>query len=187
MLRAFLVLTPEINSFQLQEFSESIKTPSKQDLCNLVIDNILDKIATSGGSRDPVNIYKYNLIKVESDESQNYKLDLLFDGKDSTYYVSQPKQDSHITISLPPFLRLRLTSYFLQGPPKLQQRAQGGPSSWAVYGSNDNHIFDLLDSQSNNKDLEKEGAFKDFNIKEAEKIIHHEYPMINLLQEKIAY
>ncbi|KAH0787361.1 hypothetical protein GPJ56_008713 [Histomonas meleagridis] len=167
-LRANLVLTPTLFKEQLLKYISAIASPSTQNESDLIVENIIEKIATSGGSQEYLNPLQYNLIFAEaSNPSSKKEFDILnlFDFKETSYFVSSPSQNTSIIIGLPHFLKVKLTSYTLWGPPKLNQKAQGGPSSWALYGSNDKSNFKInLDTQASNKDLEREDAVATFKV-----------------------
>ncbi|KAH0786899.1 hypothetical protein GPJ56_009276 [Histomonas meleagridis] len=165
-IRSFLFLNPTINKAQLEKYAVGIKAPSKHDENQLVIENILEKIGTAGESRPYINPFDQGLIYAEASNASTdptHHISKLF-SLDNTYFSSAPLQNTSFTIALPPFLTAKITSYTLWGPPRMNQKAQGGPSSWILYGSNDNVSFHKIDDQSSNQDLNKEDALATFPV-----------------------
>lgn len=166
-LRANLVLTPEISKQRLIEFATAVRRPSTS--IDLRIENIIEKIATAGGTRKYINPMTNGLITVESlsdSSKQENKLTMLFEEGIENYFVSASQQGQWIIIGLPPFLRLQVTSYTLGAPPEKQNvRAQGGLASWHLQGSNDKEQYSTtIDNVNDNKDLAEGGAVHTFKV-----------------------
>ena len=168
-LRAHLVLTPTISKDRLKEFTEAIRSPSKEP--DLIIKDVIEKIATAGGTRDALNPLTNGLISCSSlSETNDHPIADLFSFEKGKYYMSHSVQGQFLAVSLPPFLQLQVTEYTLGAPPKKDnQRAEGGISSWQLQGSNDQKNWATIDLQSDNKDLARADSVKTFVVEEPEK------------------
>jgi hypothetical protein len=62
-LRAYLVVTPTITKDQLLEFTQSVRNPSRQP--DLIVTDIIRRLATAGGTRAAVNPYTEKLISAQ--------------------------------------------------------------------------------------------------------------------------
>ncbi|KAH0794581.1 hypothetical protein GPJ56_001606 [Histomonas meleagridis] len=165
-IRSFLFLKPTISKEQLTGYAVGIKSPSSHNENELVVQNIIEKIGNAGESREYINPFDQGLIYAEASNAstdQAHHISKLFT-LDNTYFSSAPLQNTSFTVALPPFLTAKLTSYTLWGPPRMNQKAQGGPSSWILYGSNDNITFHKIDDQTSNQDLNKEDACATFQV-----------------------
>ena len=87
----------------------------------------------------------------------------LFSDNPDHYYQSQTAEPAYITIALPPFLRVKLTSYKV-GVPTQQGQRKGGLASWLVFGSEDDKDYVLLDNRSDNQDLREPGVICTFDV-----------------------
>ena len=168
-LRAHLVLTPTISKDRLKEFTEAIRSPSNEP--DLIIKDVIEQIATAGGTRDALNPLTNGLISCSSQsEIGDHPMAHLFSFEKGKYYMSNSVQGQYLTVSLPPFLQLQVTEYTLGAPPKREgQAAEGGMSSWQLEGSNDQKNWVTIDLQSDNKDLRRADSVKTFAVAEPEK------------------
>ena len=170
-IRGYLVYHPNISKERLVEFSRAIQKPSVP--IDLVTDNIIMRIATTGYSKEFVNPQKNRLIFAKQDPETTAKqsmhpIEHLFDNDNNTYFSSQPRNKVSIIISLPPFLKANLTAYTLRGPPEIkEQTSQGGPANWVLQGLNNIDDFSdavLIDQQTENNDFSKPNAEKTFPV-----------------------
>ena len=145
-LRGNLIYSPEVSKARLQEFVNMMRCPNEGCKKELVVENILEKIATGGGLRTKVplinpnkfdeGVIRFDHVKSTNEAKANVQALLDFDTK--TFYHGQAAQNAFIILGLPPFMKVKLTKYKLGAPPKLQDRtSKGGLKSWALYGSND--------------------------------------------------
>ncbi|OHT16755.1 hypothetical protein TRFO_41608 [Tritrichomonas foetus] len=170
-MRAYLIFNPAVSKVRLQEFATAIQSPSTP--VNIIVENIIEKIATAGGARNFVNPLEQRLIiakqSVESSMGSSHPLKNLFDLNDETYFVSQSTNNISLIISLPPFMKANLTAYTMKGPPRLQQSKQGGPANWILQGLSKPDDFSdavTIDQQNNNTDLRDPNSEKTFNVKQ---------------------
>lgn len=147
-LRGNLIYSPKVSKERLEQFVAMMKCPTRECKNDLVVENILFKIATGGGLRsesavpliDPNNFANGIIRFDQSSAGNDAKSDVqsLLDFKKETYYHNKTNKDPYFIIGLPPFMKVRLTSYKLIAPPKLSDRtAQGGSKNWDFFGSND--------------------------------------------------
>lgn len=172
-IRGNLIYKSKIPSETFREFIEAMKCPSKE--CNYVVEDILLKISTGGGIDEPSCLIDFEkssngLIGFDQIKSSNYNnsssIVNLFDFKLDTFYVSAPLENSYFTITLPPFLKVRLTSYKMISPPDTSDRtAVGGIKSWKIVGFNQKNEKIDLDTRINNEDLRKPSAVARFDVK----------------------
>jgi hypothetical protein len=179
-LRANLVVTPTIEKTTLLEFTRAIRKPSQEP--SLIVEDVIQKLATAGGTREPVNPKEANLITATaSSETPDHPLTHLFSVSVKEFFMSNSTQGQFIVVSLPPFLRLQLTSYRLGAPPKEEnKKAVGGIGSWHLEGSNDVKNFqESLDEQSENRDLMDPEAVHVFPIADSHKEFYQHFKLTN--------
>lgn len=152
-IRGNLLYQPLVKKDVLGDFFEMLRCPTPGCNNNLVVKDILRKIhasiASNGENQNNsdfslINDKKFNDGVIKFDQSQfdlrdsNNSPRCLLDFKNETYYHNLSSNQAHFIIGLPPFMRVKLTSYKLRGPPKIGQRdKQGGPKSWVIDASND--------------------------------------------------
>jgi hypothetical protein len=126
-----------------------------------IVHNIIERLATGGGTRAFLNPAQNGLITVEVENIANepapdadtgvYKA---FDNNPNTSYRSAPGRDRWIKITLPPFIKVEVTSYTLSTKvPSLRswvlRRSLDGKDSWedldSVSGSD---VFSDADRQA---------------------------------------
>ena len=166
-LRANLVLTPEISKQRLLEFYEASRCPSHEP--NLEVKNIIYSLATAAGTREYYNPIKYQLItyKINTDVERFQKSFVdLFENEPGHYYLSSPHQDEYFIITLPPFLKVQITSYTIGAPPQLNQKAQGGIQSWHLQGSNDEVNWTSIDIQNEDQHLLLPDSVHEYTVME---------------------
>ncbi|OHT01391.1 hypothetical protein TRFO_31824 [Tritrichomonas foetus] len=166
-IQSNLVFTPNLTKKQFSSLVQNISNPS--EMKDLIVNNLIYQIATKSSQSEYVNPLKSGLISCKTSDDGTYKnksLMSLFDNNSSTSFISQPRKDAFIIISLPSFLRLQLFEYSLTAPIYNDDRKfQGSISSWSVLGSNDlNSFSDVLSTVTNNNDLSKSGAQKTFKV-----------------------
>lgn len=163
----------------LSHFFGMLTCPNLQNKSELVIKNILRHIASGGAAQDhseaPLNplIDPKNLddgvIRFYSSYSvKDHPASCLFDFSRKTYYQNTDLKDRFFVIGFPPFMKVKLTSYTLYGPPEIPNRtAQGGPKNWEIYASND--WDDIIKNGSSSvsihrvpKDMNLQGPNKSF-------------------------
>lgn len=141
-IRAYVLLTNIIDKETLQKIVESTNS-CRTDL-NIVVNDILNNLATANGTREFMNPLAVNVIKAWIDPqdpqiSQQGILNL-FDGNPLTYLEASSMNHS-IIIQLPSWLRVRMTSYKISSP-----NNKGGIKTWTIYGSNDLSKWELISS-----------------------------------------
>lgn len=146
-IRGSVIYQPEIAMQRLQQFYDMMRCPTRQSKNDLIVEDVLYKIATGGGKRsanavaliDPVKfdngIIRFYQSEVGNDIKSN--VHCLLDFKKDTYYHNKTTQGPYFIIGLPSFMKVRLTSYKLTAPKYTDNRTlQGGPKSWDIFGSN---------------------------------------------------
>ena len=122
-----------------------MRCPSNDSKGKLVVENILYQIATGGGIREPVGLIDPNnlmngIIQFDHNKPSNEarsNIQCLLDFKKDTFYQGQANQNAFIIIGLPPFMKVKLTSYKLIAPPKLPDRTvEGSLKGWDLFGAN---------------------------------------------------
>jgi hypothetical protein len=179
-LRAHLVVTPAVDKPTLREFTRAIRKPSEEP--PVIVEDVIHKLATAGGTRAAVNAKDANLIiATASSEIAGHPLSHLFSPSPNEFFMSNCTQAQSIVVSLPPFLKLQLRSYKLGAPPKEEGKSVvGGISSWHIDGSNDpNNFQDLLDAQSANRDLVAAGAVHRFAVTDSHKTFYQHFRLTN--------
>ena len=185
-IRGKLLYTPQIEVAEFEQFINTMKCPSSK--CNSVVENILYQIATGGGSFKPSCIVntkepETSLIEVDQKSSNNssnsHIIDNLFDFSNDTYYIGPSLDNSYITITLPPFLKVNLTSYTLTAPPRLNQTGQGGIKSWKVYGYNQANNEVLLDNVNNDSNLSHPSSTHTYEVRYNENQYFRSFKILN--------
>ena len=163
-LRGYLIYTPSISKERLSDFLSVMKNPSQE--CNLIVNNILYQLSTGGGLRDPIPLINLSkpeesLIEYEdrpqSNSEINHTIEYLFNpnieaenqhSQDPKFYNGSLVNNQFLIIGLPPFLKVKLTSYRIRAPPLVKNsRAKGGLRSWNIYGGNSiEEISDTLNA-----------------------------------------
>lgn len=166
-IRASLFLSPIFAKDTVNQYIEAAQNPSSE--VNMKIENVIEKLATTGGTRPYINPMLSQLIQVESLSetlTTSQKLFQLFEKGIENCFVSQASQNQYIIVSLPPFLKLQVTSYKLGSPPEIKGRkSNGGMMSWLIQGSNDKSNFvNTIDNVVDNKDLADPGIIHEFQI-----------------------
>jgi hypothetical protein len=118
-IQGYLALRASVSKDEVKAVADAIGSPSTAG-ASFVVENIFEKLATGGGTRAFINPAEHGLITVEVDKMTNepapdadngvYKA---FDGNAATWYRSAAARDRWIKITLPPFLKVELTSYTL--------------------------------------------------------------------------
>lgn len=185
-IRGHVLATPMISKDRLIRFLNVLGNPSKP--CDLVVENILLKMSQGGGIHDrkPINLIDPNPEKSILTFGQStlpgsikYEtIQYLFDPNVDSYNAENPDNphyfstdslsESFLIIGLPSYMKVNLKSYKLKAPPYLpHQKAQGGPQSWSIYGSNNwtpstqerkEDNWKKLDIQIENTDLAEPSA-----------------------------
>ena len=147
-LRGNALLTSIFDVPKLNGFIEATLNPSKKP--NLIIENILNNMATASGTRDFVNPLTGHLISCSNhDNVLKEETFYLFDGNTDTTFTAKPSKDEFLLIRFPPFLRVKLTAYTIGAPKK----TAGGIKSWTIYGTNDEINYTPLHQVTDDKHL----------------------------------
>lgn len=128
---AYLPSTTTISKSQMLECVDQIVNPSNPT--NLIVENIIEKLATGGGNREYKNPVELGLITASSSDEKlpkNFQLLNLFSGKPTDKFHSSSKANSYFFIDFPPYMRIRPTSY------TLMNFSSPGPKSWVLQASN---------------------------------------------------
>lgn len=184
-IRGKLLYTGNVEVDHFKQFIEAMKCPSIS--CDCVVENILYQIATGGGTlKEPAELINLNdsslgLIDYDQTKSnfRNDQIKNLFDFNPETFYIGPSLENSYVTITLPPFLKVNLTSYELRGPKKMDRNEQGGIKSWKIYGFNQSENKVLLDAVDNNNDLSSPYSSKKFVVKNNENQYFRNFQILN--------
>lgn len=186
-IRGKLLYTESIEADIFRSFIEAMKCPSTP--CDFVVENILRQIATGGGILpEPSNLIdienpSQSLIEYDQTKSMNSNsgnsIKNLFDFNDNTFYIGPSLDNSYVTITLPSFLKVNLTSYELKAPPHLDRSEQGGIKSWKIYGFNQKDNKVLLDVVDDNNDLSRPSSSKKFIVKNKENQYFRSFQILN--------
>ena len=157
-LRANALLSSTFDSKKLQAFIDATFTPSNKP--DLIIKNIFNNMATASGTRPFVNPLVGHLIscsnreKILKDETAN-----LFDGNLDTSFTANPSREEFLLIRLPPFLRLKLTSYTIGSP-----KSSGGLKEWTIFGTNDEVKYTVIHQVKDDTHLSVHGVTHNYTI-----------------------
>jgi hypothetical protein len=161
-IRSYLTVTSVVSAPLLGDFIDAVFVP--QHRLNLDIENVIQLLATAGGSRPFENPVVLELIKAETDSESALKncfLQDMFHGDPSKFFRSSPKQNPIFIVGLPSFMEIAVTSYTMQAPPKKE-----GMKSWTLQGSNDKENWMGLANEVDNMQLMDPGAVVVFPLPE---------------------
>jgi hypothetical protein len=161
-IRSYLAVTSTVSADLLNAFVDSIWAP--HHCLELDIKNVIQLLATGGGSRAYENPVVLGLVTAETDSELSLKncyLQDMFSGDPSKFFRSSPKQNPSFVVGLPPFLQISVTAYTLQAPPKKE-----GMKSWTLQGSLDKENWIGLANVVDNMALGEPGAIAVFPLPE---------------------
>lgn len=141
-IRSYLFFNPSVKNTDVKNYVSSIDNPSKCNPDNFIIENIIEKLGTAGGTRSikDNNPVKLGLIKVEAtvNLSPSVRLENLFDLQEDTFLQTISAPDASIIIEFPSFMKVKLTGYTLWSIGKIKTKQESSaPKTWVINGSND--------------------------------------------------
>ena len=147
-IRSYLFVTSTVPNSLALAFIDTVFRPAKS-IC-LERDNIIYLLATAGNTREYVNPCTKGLVTVTCDGGiRLHPVEHVFSDNPEEFFQSASKPNTFLVVTLPPFLRVCLTKYTLQGPPKL-----GGMRSWTLEVSKDGEQWVEVASERGRPELE---------------------------------
>ena len=162
-IRAFLIFTPVVSSDQLQQFVLTTQNPSQKP--ELIVHNIIHKLATAGGTKPFQNPITSKMIsaQIEPQDSRISTVYKIYDENKSSCFVSNPHPQNSLIISLPPFLKMQIKQYQIGTPVQTTSR-KGGLQSWVIEVSNDGKEWTQIAQVRDSPELASDNVIKQFDV-----------------------
>lgn len=151
-IRSYLFVTATVPNGLALTFIDTVFRPAKS--LSLDRENIIYLLATAGNTREYVNPCTNGLVTVACDGAiRLHPVEHVFSDKREEFFQSTSKPNTFLTVTLPPFLRVCVTKYTLQAPPK-----PGGMRSWTLEVSKDGDQWMEVASERARPELESPSA-----------------------------